>query len=357
MSAAAMRRRKLKAKRVEKIAERERLATLRGYAGRLEAQRVARNTRDAILSDGMLNNFSGRVLTFPTTSPRILESTEPGTAGSLAKLLKHKEAITMRDNSHISRIVRDANSETGAAAASTEAAAADDDNNEFESDTDLAFPAFINALQEFDQSTILTNVNGENPNEAGVYAIVPIVAGRGAERAVKYNACVEMPTFDEMLSNNPDFFRGAYGDMIEGRIARGVRAYASNRSTAYDLPVIVRRDDGTIDLSSWNEVRRRVGRVGVDKSWTQVAKAICEMLSKKQNFHITPRDLKAALSNAELAAALFQRVPASHWLKILEIAIKFATSQNLPVRYLEQWKETRDAKKASTSATFDVSDL
>ena len=358
MSAAAMRRRKLKAKRDEKIAERERLTTLRDYADRLEAQRVARNARDAILSDGMPNNFSGRVLTFPTTSPRILESTEPGTAGSLAKLLKHKEATTMRDNSHISRIVRDANTETGAAAASNEAAAAaDDDSNEFESDTDLAFPAFINALQEFDQSTILTNVNGENPNENGLYAIVPIVAGRGADRAVKYNACVEMPSFDEMLANNPDFFRGAYGDMIEGRIARGVRAFASNRSTAYDLPVIVRRDDGTIDLSSWNEVRRRVGRVGVDKSWTQVAKAICEMLSKKQNFHITPRDLKAALSNAELAAALFQRVPASHWLKILEIAIKFATSQNLPVRYLEQWKETRDAKKASTSATFDVSDL
>lgn len=358
MSAAAMRRRKLKAKRVEKIAERERLSTLRGYADRLEEQRVARNTRDAILSDGMPNNFSGRGLTFPTTSPRILESTEPGTAGSLAKLLKHKEATIMRDNSHISRIVRNANTETGAAAASNEAAAAaDDDSNEFESDTDLAFPAFINALQEFDQSTILTNVNGENPNENGLYAIVPIVAGRGADRAVKYNACVEMPSFDEMLANNPDFFRGAYGDMIEGRIARGVRAFASNRSTAYDLPVIVRRDDGTIDLSSWNEVRRRVGRVGVDKSWTQVAKAICEMLSKKQNFHITPRDLKAALSNAELAAALFQRVPASHWLKILEIAIKFATSQNLPVRYLEQWKETRDAKKASTSATFDVSDL
>lgn len=57
MSAAAMRRRKLKAKRNEKIAERERLATLRGYAERLEAQRVARNTRDAILSDGMPDNF------------------------------------------------------------------------------------------------------------------------------------------------------------------------------------------------------------------------------------------------------------------------------------------------------------
>jgi len=255
---------------------------------------------------------------------------------------------------HHNRIVRDANSETGAAAAVV--ATAEEDNNEFESDLDLGFDALVGALSDFQQDTILSNIDWDNPNQAGLYAIVPIVVGRGTERAVKFNAVAETPTFDEMLVNNPEFFRQGYGDMIEGRIARGVRAFASNRSTVYDLPSIVRNADGTIDLSSWNEVRRRVGRVGVDKSWAQIAKAMCESL-KKLSFPITPRDLRSALSNAEMAQALFPRVTQEHWVKILNVSIGMAKKMDMPTKYMEQWLETRTAKKASTAATFDIEDL
>ena len=345
-----MKRRKAKAKRDERIAERQRAATLASYAQRKTEIRETFAMREGLAMAGLTENSSGKVLTFSRSGSRILESnteraTTPTTQGT-----NHMRF------SHVNRIVRDANTENGAATAAAATAADADEGNEFESDLDLGFDALVGALSDFQQDTILSNINWDAPNQAGFYAIVPVVVGRGAERAVKFNAVVETPTFDEMLLNNPEFFRQGYGDMVEGRIARGVRAFASNRSTVYDLPSIVRNEDGTIDLSSWNEVRRRVGRVGVDKSWVQIAKAMCDSL-KKLNFPITPRDLRSALSNAEMAQALFPRMTQDHWVKILNVSIEMAKKMQMPTKYMEQWLETRTAKKASTAATFDINDL
>ena len=343
-----MKRRKAKAKRDERIAERQRAATLASYAQRKTEIRETFAMREGLAMAGLTENSSGNVLTFSRSGSRILESNTP------RALPPTTQGTNRMRNAFNNHIVRDANAENGAATAAP--AGNDDDTNDFESDLDLSFDALVTAISEFQQDTLLSNVNWEEPNVVGKFAIVPIVVGRGADRAVKYNAIVETPTFDEMLLNNPDFFRQGYGDMIEGRIARGVRAFASNRSTVYDLPSIVRNEDGAIDLSSWNEVRRRVGRVGVDKSWAQIAKAMCESL-KKLNFPITPRDLRSALSNAEMAQALFPRMTQEHWIKILDVSIGMATKMQMPTKYMEQWKETRTAKKASTSATFDIGDL
>ena len=351
-TAMKMKRRKAKAKRDERIAERQRAATLASYAARNTEIRETFAMREGLAMAGLTENSSGNVLTFSRSGSRILESNTPRAFPPAT------QGTNRMRNAFNNRIVRDANAENGAATAANTPAPAgnDEDGNDFESDLELSFDALVGVLSDFQPDSILSNISQESPNQAGLYAIVPVVVGRGAERAVKYNAVVEMPTFDEMLLNNPEFFKQGYGDMIEGRIARGVRAFASNRSTVYDLPSIVRNEDGTIDLSSWNEVRRRVGRVGVDKSWVQIAKAMCDSL-KKLNFPITPRDLRSALSNAEMAQALFPRMTQDHWIKILNVSIDMATKMQMPTKYMEQWKDTRTAKKASTSATFDIGDL
>lgn len=368
-TAAKMRRKKLLSKRNERAASREQAAMLARYANTKAAIRETIETKARVL-DAITSPLAGlgarfaKIIPFPDqsglTGARQSAKVNP-VETQLHPALRNveaRQALASLISKHKERSMsEEAKTIAGDATATEVAATASDEDSPFESDMSLSFSAWIGGLQEFDQSTILTNINTDSPNEDGLFAIVPIVVGRGDERAVKFNATVEMPTFEEMLSNNPDFFKGAYDDMVEGRISRGVRAFASGRATTYDLPVIVRNEDGSIDLSSWNEVRRRVGRVGVDKSWSQLAKSMCEMLKKKTGFAITPRDLRSALSNAEMAGALFPRVAQPHWVAIIDIAINFATSQTMPTKYLENWKATRDARKASSVDTFSLADL
>ncbi len=249
------------------------------------------------------------------------------------------------------------NAETGAgsdatAAENTAAVADADDDDSVSSDFNLTLEQLGEAAQSIDPSVVVTNFNFDKADPSGQYAIIPIVTGRSkADRAISKIAIVQYPTFDEMISRNPDFFKIIFEDIIENRVKKGVQAFAAGRVASYDLPSMAM-------LTTWNEVPKRRNRIVPDESWSkQIAPAIIAAVKQKTGFEFSVRDLRDCFSSAFIASTKFPNLGQDMWKMLISLGVNIAKNAGKPHGYLESWLESRDAPPKQNVVSFDLGEL
>ena len=246
--------------------------------------------------------------------------------------------------------------ETGAgnAGPASEAGVADanDDDDSVSSDFNLTLEQLGEAAQSIDPSVVVTNFNFDKADSNGQYAIIPIVTGRSkADRAIAKIAIVQYPTFDEMISRNPDFFKIIFEDIIENRVKKGVQAFAAGRVASYDLPSMAM-------LMTWNEVPKRRNRIVPDESWSkEIAPSVIAAVKQKANFEFSIRDLRDCFSSAFIASTKFPNLSQEMWKMLINLAINVARNAGKPYGYLESWLESRDAPPKQNVVSFDLTEL
>lgn len=256
---------------------------------------------------------------------------------------------------HYSRITLNAETSAGSdATANTAENASNDDETEdtVSSDFELTLEQLGEAAQSIEPSMVVTNFNFDKADPAGQYAIIPIVTGRSkADRTISKIAVVQYPTFDEMISRNPDFFKIIFEDIIENRVKKGVQAFAAGRVASYDLPSMAM-------LTTWNEVPKRRNRIVPDESWSkQIAPAIIGAVKQKAGFEFAIRDLRDCFSSSFVASTKYPNLSQDMWKMLINLGINIAKNAGKPYGYLESWLASRDAPPKQNVVSFELTDL
>lgn len=256
--------------------------------------------------------------------------------------------------SFYSSITRSAETGAGsdATVAENAAAPADEEDDSVSSDFNLTLEQLGEAAQSIDPSMVVTNFNFDKADPNGQYAIIPIVTGRSkADRAISKIAIVQYPTFEEMISRNPEFFKLIFEDNIESRVKKGVQAFAAGRVASYDLPSMGM-------LTTWNEVPKRRNRIVPDESWgKQIAPAIITAVKQKTGFEFSTRDLRDCFSSAFIASTKYPNLAQDMWKMLITLGITIAKNTGKPHGYLESWLESRDAPPKQNVVSFELGEL